>query len=125
MLNLVYCLMNCSASRSSNIVQVQILSVFPMSVNWLVHDVHAGLSLKKRQILSLGVVGGVSSKDLSTYLSPTNIPMMANYPSYTATWHTRTTSGTQYRCVGGRGTGHPHVLVLCCGAAWVFRSQHT
>ncbi len=97
-------------------------------VNWLVHDVHACLVLKERQTLALGVVGGVSrlmanpAKNPSTYLSPTNIPMMTNYPSYTATWHTSTTSRNQYRCVGGRGTG---VLLLCCGAAWVFRSQRS
>ncbi len=64
-------------------------------------------------------IDGKPSKE-STYLSPTNIPMMTNYPSYTATWHTSTTSGNQYRCVGGRGSGG---LLLCCGAAWVFRSQ--
>lgn len=54
-------------------------------VYWLVHDVPARLVLKKRLAMALGMVGGFSrlmtdpAKDPSTYLSPTNIPMMANY----------------------------------------------
>lgn len=86
-------------------------------VIWLVHDVPARLVLKKKLTLALGMVGGFSrlmtdpAKDPSTYLSPTNIPMMANYPPYAAMWHTSTTSGNQYRQCGGGGRG----MARLCG----------
>ncbi len=48
----------------------------------------------------------------STYLSLTNIPMMANYPSYTATCLTSTTSTDVWW--GRGGTGRPRVLLLWC-----------
>ncbi len=58
----------------------------------------------------------------SSHLSPTNIPMMANYPSYTATCLTSTTSTDVWWGGGGRAVR----VFFCCGAAaCVFRSQRS
>lgn len=105
-------------------------------VNWLVHDVPARLVLKKSLTLSLGMVGVFSRlmtdpvKDPCTYLSPSNIPMMANYlqcgiPVLPAG------TGPEVCGVSGEGNGLPLVahaacvLVFCCGTTKVFRSQHS
>ncbi len=60
----------------------------------------------------------------STHLSPTNIPMMANYPSYTATCPALP---VQMCGGGGWGGGGGGVRVFfCCGAAaCVFRSRRS